>query len=71
MQSLQQYANIINPIARGGTIGTTTLPERNRLGTAAGGALAGAALGSQIGGGFGGYSSTAIGGVLGALGGLL
>jgi len=71
MQSLQQYANIINPIARGGTIGTSTLPQANRLGTAAGGALAGASLGSQIGGSFGGYSSTAIGGVLGALGGLL
>ena len=71
MQSLQQYANIINPIARGGTIATTTLPERNRLGTAAGGALVGASLGNQIGGSFGGFSSTAIGGVLGALGGLL
>jgi hypothetical protein len=70
-QALQQYSNIINPVARGGVTQMTQAPTPNRLGTAAGGALAGAALGSQIGGSIGGYSSTAIGGVLGALGGLL
>lgn len=70
-RSLEQYANIINPIARGGQTSQTVAPRPNRLGTAAGGALAGAALGSQINSSIGGYSSTAIGGVLGALGGLL
>jgi len=72
LQSLQQYANIINPIARGGTMTTSTLPQANRLGTAAGGALTGAALGNQLfTSGIGGYSGAAVGGVLGALGGLL
>ena len=69
-QSLAQYANIINPVARGGSTSYAQTPAPNRLGTAAGGALAGAALGSQI-GTIGGYSGTLIGGALGALGGLL
>ena len=69
-ENLLQYANVINPVARGGTTQMSTGPAPNRLGMAAGGALAGAQVGSKL-GSIGGYSGTMVGGALGALGGLL
>ena len=69
-ENLLQYANVINPVARGGTTQMSSGPAPNRLGMAAGGALAGAQVGSQL-GSIGGYSGTMVGGALGALGGLL
>jgi hypothetical protein len=64
---LVRFSNIINPVARGGSTFTTQAPRPNRIGQAAGGAIAGATVGNQIFGPTGG----AVGGVLGALGGLL
>ncbi len=69
-ENLLQYANVINPVARGGTTQMSTGPAPNRLGMAAGGALAGAIAGNQL-GSIGGYSGAMVGGTLGALGGLL
>jgi hypothetical protein len=70
--ALLQYANIVNPVARGGSSqqSQTLGAAPNRLGTAAGGALIGSSIGSQL-GTIGGYSGAAVGGLLGALGGLL
>lgn len=62
--ALTNYANIINPIARGGQAQTTLPPAPNRLGMALGGAMLGGSVLSQggvfgsnpyiIGGGYGG-----------------
>ena len=65
-QSLVEYANIVNPVARGGTTQTTFGPAPNRLGQAAGGFLAGSALGSQL-PSIGGYSGAMYGGLLGSI----
>lgn len=69
-ENLLQYANVINPVARGGTTQMSAGPAPNRLGMAAGGALSGAVAGSHL-GNIGGYSGAMVGGALGALGGLL
>ena len=69
-ENLLQYANVINPVARGGTTQMSSGPAPNRLGMAAGGALTGAIAGNQL-GSIGGYSGAMVGGALGALGGLL
>lgn len=65
--ALTNYANIINPIARGGQAQTTLPPAPNRLGMALGGAMLGGSVLSQggvfgsnpyiIGGGYGGGSN--------------
>jgi hypothetical protein len=66
-ENLINYANIMNPIARGGQTQQTVGPAPNRLGMAAGGALMGSQLGNMVGGTTGGT----YGAILGALGGLL
>ena len=78
--ALQQYAGIINPVARGGATQTTMPPAPNRLGMALGGVIAGGSILSQ-GGVFGmpgqstfgtPYSSfSGLGGTYGGLGGLI
>ena len=72
MAALQQYNQMISPIAFGAptTIGSSTMPRANPIGMAAGGALSGAAVGSQI-GAIGGPMGAAIGAGFGLLGGLL
>ena len=72
MAALQQYNQMISPIAFGAptTIGSSTMPRANPIGMAAGGALSGAAGGSQI-GAIGGPMGAAIGAGFGLLGGLL
>ena len=66
-ENLTNYANIMNPIARGGQSQQYVGPAPNRLGMAAGGAL----MGSQVGGALGGTTGGTYGAILGALGGLL
>jgi len=70
MAALQQYNQMISPIAFGApsTIVTSQQPKQNPLTMAAGGAMTGAAMGNMI--GMGGMGA-AIGGGLGLLGGLL
>ena len=72
-QSLAQYYNTVAPIAYGLPTqqATTTAPEPNKLGMAAGGAMSGAAMGSMFGGPAGAMTGAAIGGLGGLLGGLL
>lgn len=80
MTALTNYANIVNPIARGGSTQTNLPPAPNRLGMALGGLMAGGSILSQ-GGVFGmpgqstfstPYSSYAgLGGMYGGLGGLI
>jgi len=65
-QSLVEYANIVNPVARGGSTQSTFGPAPNRLGQAAGGFLAGSAIGSQL-PSIGGYSGGMYGGLLGSI----
>jgi len=65
--NLVNYANIMNPIARGGQTQSNVNPAPNRLGMAAGGAM----MGSQLGTALGGSSGGTYGAILGALGGLL
>lgn len=59
LTSLTNYANIVNPIARGGQVSTTLPPAPNRLGMALGGLTAGGAILSQ-GGMFGGGTNPYI-----------
>ena len=70
MAALQQYNQMISPIAFGAptTMVTSQQPRQNPLTMAAGGAMTGAAMGNMI--GMGGMGA-AIGGGLGLLGGLL
>jgi hypothetical protein len=72
-QSLAQYYNTVAPIAYGLPTQqvTTTAPEPNKLGMAAGGAMTGASIGSMMGGPAGAMMGGAIGGLGGLLGGLL
>jgi len=65
-QSLVEYANIVNPVARGGQTQTVFGPSPNRLGQAAGGFLAGSAVGSML-PSIGGYSGAMYGGLLGSI----
>ena len=77
MTALTNYANIINPVARGGSTQTNLPPAPNRLGMALGGAMLGGSVLSQggvfgsnpyiIGGGYGGGMNTGGYGVLGGL----
>ena len=68
-ENLLQYANVINPVARGGAQGTQQSigPQRNAFSSAAGGAMMGGSIGSMI----GGSTGAMYGAGLGALGGLL
>lgn len=68
-ENLMQYANVINPVARGGAQGTQQSigPQRNAFSSAAGGAMIGGSIGGMINGPVG----AAYGAGLGALGGLL
>ena len=68
-ENLLQYANVINPVARGGAQGTQQSigPQRNAFSSAAGGAMVGGSIGSMI----GGSTGAMYGAGLGALGGLL
>lgn len=68
-ENLRQYANVINPVARGGAQGTQQSigPQRNAFSSAAGGAMIGGSIGGMINGPVG----AAYGAGLGALGGLL
>ena len=72
-QALAQYYNTVAPIAYGLPTqqATTTAPEPNKLGMAAGGAMTGASIGSMMGGPAGAMTGAAIGGLGGLLGGLL
>ena len=72
-QSLAQYYNTVAPIAYGLPTqqNTTTAPEPNKLGMAAGGAMTGASMGYMMGGPGGAMTGAAIGGLGGLLGGLL
>ena len=72
-QALAQYYNTVAPIAYGLPTqqATTTAPEPNKLGMAAGGAMTGASIGSMMGGPAGAMMGGAIGGLGGLLGGLL
>ena len=77
MTALTNYANIINPVARGGSTQTNLPSAPNRLGMALGGAMLGGSVLSQggvfgsnpyiIGGGYGGGMNTGGYGVLGGL----
>jgi hypothetical protein len=68
-ENLLQYANVINPVARGGAQGTQQSigPQRNAFSSAAGGAMMGGSIGNMI----GGPTGAMYGAGLGALGGLL
>lgn len=68
-ENLLQYANVINPVARGGAQGTQQSigPQRNAFSSAAGGAM----MGGSIGGMINGPTGAMYGAGLGALGGLL
>ena len=68
-ENLLQYANVINPVARGGAQGTQQSigPQRNAFSSAAGGAMIGGSIGNMI----GGSTGAMYGAGLGALGGLL
>ena len=68
-ENLLQYANVINPVARGGAQGTQQSigPQRNAFSSAAGGAMMGGSIGNMI----GGSTGAMYGAGLGALGGLL
>lgn len=68
-ENLMQYANVINPVARGGAQGTQQSigPQRNAFSSAAGGAM----MGGSIGGMINGSTGAMYGAGLGALGGLL
>ena len=72
-QALAQYYNTVAPIAYGLPTqqATTTAPEPNKLGMAAGGAMTGASMGYMFGGAPGAMTGAAIGGLGGLLGGLL
>jgi len=65
-QSLVEYANIVNPVARGGSTQSTFGPAPNRLGQAAGGFLAGSAAGRML-PDIGGYPGALYGGLLGSI----
>ena len=68
-ENLLQYANVINPVARGGAQGTQQSigPQPNAFSSAAGGAMMGGSIGNMI----GGSTGAMYGAGLGALGGLL
>jgi hypothetical protein len=68
-ENLLQYANVINPVARGGSQGTQQSigPQRNAFSSAAGGAMMGGSIGNMI----GGPTGAMYGAGLGAIGGLL
>ena len=65
-QSLVEYANIVNPVARGGSTQSTFGPAPNRLGQAAGGFISGATVGNMF-DKSGGYSGAMYGGLLGSI----
>ena len=71
-ESLSAFLSSIygTPMA-GSQYAPTPVQQTNRAGNVLGLAATGAGIGSMIGGNFGGFSSTAIGAGLGALGGLL
>ena len=70
--ALQQYYNTVGPIASGLPQQTTTRPDANPLGMAAGGAMMGASMGNMMFPGGGGAMAGAMyGGLGGLLGGLL
>ena len=60
-----EYANIVNPVARGGSTQSTFGPAPNRLGQAAGGFISGAAAGSMF--DKTGYQGAMYGGLLGSI----
>jgi hypothetical protein len=72
VQQLQSFLSSVygTPMA-GSQYAPTPVSQTNRAGNVLGLAATGAGIGSMIGGNLGGYSSTAIGAGLGALGGLL